>query len=65
MTITDHGYDSLIATNIAISILTELPNALTEYVRSTTVRVVGTIQATRYPGTQEWYCIIMTTIEIK
>jgi hypothetical protein len=31
MTIMDHGYDSLIATSIAISILTELPNVLVEY----------------------------------
>ena len=26
-------------------------------VRSTTVGVGGTIQATRYLGTQEWYCM--------
>jgi hypothetical protein len=27
-------------------------------VRSTAVGEVGTIQATGYPGTQEWYCIV-------
>ena len=29
----DHGYDGPIATSIAISILTELPNALAKYLQ--------------------------------
>ena len=47
----------LIMHEIVLVEVGEIPVGQSIIVRSTTVGVVGTIQATRYPGTQEWYCM--------